>query len=262
MTTPTDDVEPDLRRRLQDLAATAPRLDPDWRERRGSQRVTPFALATAGLGVVVLGAAVLSTVLLTDDDIGGDPEADCARELTYDGATYTPVPGTLRMPIAGKTLPGVARTGGCDDGNGRSDPTDLTVQAVPGVGSVAVIVSGDLWIRFGSELPPALSDVRADPTCETSSVPLSLEGTVTSLEPTQAPRFDGDIRAPYALELRTDDPRLVQDRFAWVIVRAKGRAGSEPDAETVRRALWNGEPATVIVTCDGDRFEVLSVSSP
>lgn len=258
MTRPYDDLEADVARRLRDLAATAPALDPGRRRRRPVRPALVVAAATvAVLGVGALTAVGLVAVL---PDGGATSDASCAALLAYDGVRYTPVSDVHRMPVTGEELPGTGRIDGCDDGVDEAPAEDLAVRAVAGIdGTDVIVAAGDLWLRQDRALPASLDGVHTEATCEPGPAALTLTGTVTALESSLEPRFDGDVRAPYELEMQTEDPALAGAGYAWVTLQASGGPGTAPDPETVRRLLWDAGPATVELRCEAGRFAVVSL---
>lgn len=87
-----------------------------------------------------------------------------------------------------------------------------------------------------------------------------MTGSVTGIQPSAEPRFDGDIRGPFVLEMRTDDPRVTGPGYQWATLRARGGAAAAPAPSIVDAVLYDAEPALVEFGCDAKRFVVLGVT--
>ncbi|MDN4175057.1 hypothetical protein QWY28_18985 [Nocardioides sp. SOB77] len=193
---------------------------------------------------------------------GAVAAAICAATLELDGRTYLGHGELRRQPeVTGRRLDGVVP--GCDDTPNRGDPEpDRSVQAeeladLPA--EVAVLLDGSVYVRDGEELPPEVRVWFDSPTCDHAGE-LGLTGTWLAVRGPHEPRFDGDIRPPYRIEVEvtTGAPSYAGTRL-WIHV---GPA-ADPllGAADVRDTLWEGGVVRASVRCDSDRFVATAVRS-
>jgi hypothetical protein len=75
------------------------------------------------------------------------------------------------------------------------------------------------------------------------------------------PRFDGDIRLPYRLEVRvTEGP----ERYVGTTVTLRATTATDPalTPDDVKQSLWEGGQLTATLRCVDGRFDVLGVRTP
>lgn len=253
MNAPDDKLDRTLRWNLQALAQDAPPYDPEHRRSNGGGWKLPAAaVAGAALGVVAWGA-----VLLTDSAHEPPGEAVCPNRLIVAGTEYIPAGDLQRMPVSAGLISSGSLPGGCDDGGGANARHTIDVHSIPGVPPHEAVLAGDkVWVNGTlSKLPSTVQHLREPITCRLNSI-LTVRGDILSADSATAPKFDGDLTAPYTLELRTSDPRLTQgDEWRWVIVRMRGLdEAAVPSRDAFREMLYAGKPAEVALRCEGPRF--------
>jgi hypothetical protein len=211
-------------------------------------------------------ALLLAGTALASCSVGGDDgagSASCAALLVRDGHTYRGVGGVKRDPATtGRLVDAVIPA--CDDSGGRRPvEPDAGVRvhelaAVP-VGT-ALLWNGGVYVRDGRTLPPAAQRWFRAPRC-TSPGAFSLTADWLGVTGPKQPRFDGDLRPPYRLEVH-----VVEGPPAYVgaTVQVHAVASTEPGLgpRDVKASLWQGGQVVARVTCVHGRFRAVSLRVP
>jgi hypothetical protein len=186
-------------------------------------------------------------------------EASCAALLDFAGHRYSGHGDLMREPATtGHTASGVAP--GCDDGNGAAPHRTVDVQELADVPmDRAVLVEGTIYVRTDTPLPEETRTWFEQPTCRTEGS-FELRGTWLSVRGPHEPRFDGDLRPPYRLEMhvRTGPPD-----YARTTVTVRATADTDPllGRKDVKTSLWEGGDVIAQVTCQDDRFVASALAS-
>ncbi|QZY27898.1 hypothetical protein K6T13_10325 [Nocardioides coralli] len=175
--------------------------------------------------------------------------------IEYDGHTYWGQAQLMRRPeVSGRTVT-VVRPG-CEDSGGQGEveqDTEVEARELADVGpETAVLVGDSLFVREGRDLPEQLDDWFRSPPC-TSPGRFELTAQWLGITSPNEPRFDGDVQAPYRLEVRvTDGPTRYVD--ATITIRAT--TGTHPALQPgdVESSLWEGGFVIATVRCDGEDF--------
>lgn len=243
-------MEDRLREGLRLLAEEAPELGRAAPPRRRSTGlVVAAALVVVGMG----GYAVLRP------DSSGEEDAGCAAVLRFEGVEYQGWGEERRVPRSGPELgPGVIP--GCDDGNGASESSNVTVHEFPGVrprDAVLIVGTGyaGVYVAEGAgSLPEPVRLTGEYVACDLPG-PLTLRGQWISVGSPHEIQSDGVLMLPLRIELWTTDPRLTGPDYERVTVLARSSDDLVvPDRSVVDRLLWQGEQAEATLHCDGDRF--------
>lgn len=215
-------------------------------------------LVGAALCVAGSGAAAGCGGSVPDD---GGGSASCAAVIEYDGATYWGAGAPRRtLDTTGRTLPAVLP--GCDDSGGQ-DPNPVgdrpvQVQELAAVdASVAVLYGDGVYVRKGAQLPDSFRAWFRSPRCSTPGV-FQVTADWLGVTGPHAPRFDGDIRLPYDLEVRvTDGP---QDYIgATVTIRATRSTDPGLAPADVKQSLWEGGQLAATLRCVDGKYDVVGV---
>ncbi len=195
---------------------------------------------------------------------GSAGAASCAAVLDRDGARYVGHGDLKRDPAtSGRMVDAVVP--GCDDTGGQDpDPIGdehVRVAELAGVPlDTAVLYNGSVYVREGSELPAEARPWFTAPDCARSGE-FELTGDWIGVTSKHKPRFDGDLRPPYRLELHVEDG---PEEYVGSTVRLRATAETDPrpGAPEVKASLWDTEPLVATVRCDGARFRALSLEVP
>lgn len=219
--------------------------------------------------LVRIGLTASWLVLLGACTAGDEPEVDgdasCAAVLEVDGVRFVGTGELRRTPeTTGRTVPAVQP--GCDDSGGQDDAgsadepveADVLADVAP---DVAVLLSGTLYVRDGEPVPTAVRTLLTPPLC-TSAGTVELSGDWLGVMTSREPRFDGDLRVPYRLEVRVvEGPAVYVGTTLDLRVNDDAAATLTPD--DVRTSLWQGGRLTAEVRCDEQqRFEVVAARTP
>lgn len=174
---------------------------------------------------------------------GAEGSASCAALLEIDGVRYLGHGDLRRRPQTTDRRVEVV-VPSCDDTGGRDEAVPeraASAQELVGVPvGRAVMMDGALYLRRGTDLPPAARAWFEPVTCDHPG--------------------DGDLRPPYRLDIAVDvGPAAYVGATVTIQVSADTRPALGPD--DVRATLWTGGSVTTRVRCAGDRFTALSVRS-
>ena len=194
---------------------------------------------------------------------GGTGSAQCAAVLEYDGHTYWGVGGVKRDPATtGRRVEAVMP--GCDDSGGQepAEPDErVEVGELADVPlGTAVLWNGSVYVRDGRELPNAARVWFRAPLC-TSDGRFDLTGDWLGVTGPNKPRFDGDLRPPYRLEVHvTAGP----DEYVGATVQLHADAATDPGLgpRDVKSSLWKGGQVVARIGCDDGRFHAVSLRVP
>lgn len=220
---------------------------------------TRARLLAVGLAVAV---AVPLTGCQPSERGAGGGESACPATVQVDGVTYDGTGPTRRTPATtGDILPAVLP--GCDDSGGKEDASPaepIEVEVVRDIDpEVAVLWSGAIFVREGRTLPDSTRVWFTAPRCSTAGEFYLVADWLGVMGP-RKPRFDGDVRLPYRLEVHvTDGPaRYVGTRLTLHAGTSTDPALSPAD---VKASLWEGGQVTASVTCREGRFDVIGVTA-
>jgi hypothetical protein len=245
--------EDELRGLLRVAADEAPpfrpgAMDPSRAPRPVARRRLTRALAVAGAGLAAATVAGVVLALQSDEE---PQSSECAEYFRFDGRIYYELADELREPKPGASLPGEG-TVVCGDARRA-----VELRAFPGVDpTAAVMVEGDVWTSSGpADWPDALRALREPVQCDQLTVAGGpVIGTWEDVRTSTPVTRDGELKPPYWMTVRTEDLRLAGD---WMAVRITIRAesGSRLLAPAdVLRALQQGEPVALALTCSGSLF--------
>lgn len=212
--------------------------------------------ATAASAVMV-GLAVLAGCSAHDGSPGGS--ASCAALLEYAGHVYSGYGDLVRDPATtGRVDDGVLP--GCDDGNGATADEPAKVSELAGIPMArAVLVGGQLYVRRDRPFPEAARIWFQRPECEGRSA-FELRGRWLTVQGPRKVRFDGDLRAPYRLDVHvTRGPQQYVGTTVTVHADEKTDPGLGP--RDVKSSLWRGGTVTAEVRCDDGRFVAETLDS-
>lgn len=251
------DLEQLIRRRLTDLAGDSPTAQFPTQRASDVRRRGVVRLAGAGL---VMASAVVGGIVLTigSDDSESTTSAVCPNELQYQGEWYAAV-GVKRMPIEGERLSARATLPRC--GDGAEPARQISAYSVPSASPhSAIIAEGILWTNTSLVRPPTPVVAARKPVACQVATDTVVSGFVTDIRTSAEPRFDGDVRGPFTLELRTEDPAITGSGYQWVTLRANGDAANAPSPSLVAAVLYDGKPAVVSLGCDSKNFVVRDIT--
>lgn len=249
------DFEQELRERLRDAAKDAPRFaGVDGGARRRPRRVR-WALLTAAAVVVVAGAG---TTWWAGDDGGGNGAGSCAAVIEFGGHAYQGTGEVLRTPRHGASI-GRATFPGCSDASGEeSRETHAPAYRISGVNPrSAVFANGDIWVKKGTTaLPAPVREILRPVACAGAS---TIHGTMTGEVVKGGALMEGshEVKLPYTARFDADRGlKLPLRRYSEVKItlRVTAQTKGGRNVALARDALWNGEPVTVDITCDGTHF--------
>ena len=193
---------------------------------------------------------------------GGTGSSACAAVAVYQGHTYLGHGGVKRDPATtGRLVQGVLPS--CDDSGGQ-DPAepDQSVQVAELVDvplETAFEWNGGVYIRKGRELPAAAEDWFRGPRCASVGV-FVLTADWLGVNGPKKPRFDGDLRPPYRLEVHvTEGPR----EYVGATIRVHAHADTDPGLGPgdVKTSPWKGGQVIAQVSCLDGRFRAHSLRS-
>jgi len=218
----------------------------------------PSPRLTLLAATVPLFAGCISPV--TGDRAG---EASCAAVIVYGGVTYWGHGELKRDPATtGRHVTGMIPS--CDDSGGQEPPERDEAVHVAELVDVPLETAfrwGDsIFIREGRELPAATRVWFRAPRC-TTSTEFELVADWVGVTGPRRPRFDGDLRPPYRLQVHvTKGP----DEYVGATIAVHADAATDPTLgpEDVKASLWQGGQVIARVKCDAGRFQALSLRVP
>lgn len=224
------------------------------RSRRRSLRL-PLAVALTGL--------VLSSCGSGDGGDHGTGAASCAAVLVYDGHTYLGHGGVRRDPATtGRLVEGVLPS--CDDTGGQQpvEPDErVQVAELADVPLETAFLWQDVvYVRKGQALPAATEIWFRAQRC-TSVGEFELTADWLGVTGPKHPRFDGDLRLPYRLEVHvTEGPQ----QYVGTTILVHADAATEPSLgpRDVKQSLWRGGQVIARVSCVDGSFQAHSLRTP
>ena len=210
--------------------------------------------------VALAGAALVSCSSQED----GTESASCPAVIEYGGHAYSGGGALKRDPATtGRHVDGVRPL--CDDSGGQDPPVGPaeTVQVseledVPL--DTAFVWMGELYLRRGHQLPAATKIWFRAPRCTTDGE-FGLTADWLGVTGPHRPRFDGDLRPPYRLQVHvTEGPRA----YVGTTIQVRADAATEPalGPSDVKDSLWEGGQVVATVRCAGGRFRAVSLAVP
>lgn len=211
-------------------------------------------------------AVALTCVALTScaaGEGGGTGSASCAAVVVYQGHTYLGGGELKRDPATtGRHVEGVLPA--CDDSGGqdRVEPEQpVRVDELSDVPlGTAFLWNGSVFVREGRVLPASTQIWFRQQRC-TSPGEFDLVADWLGVTGPRKPRFDGDLRPPYRLEVHvTDGPR----EYVGTTIGVHADAATDPGLGTrdVKASLWRGGQVLAHVSCVHGRFRAHSLRTP
>lgn len=212
--------------------------------------------------LALLAATALLLVACSNGDDGGG-EASCAATIVHRGVTYWGHGQLKRDPATtGREVAGVLP--GCDDSGGQEPPERDEAVRVAELAEVpletAFLWNGSIFIREGRHLPPGTRSWFRAPRC-TTAAEFELLADWLGVTGPNKPRFDGDLRPPYRLQVHVANGPA---EYVGATITMHADATTQPTLgrEEVESSLWEGGKVLARVRCDGGRFQALSLRSP
>lgn len=118
----------------------------------------------------------------------------------------------------------------------------------------------DLYVRDGHRLPPTTRVWFLAQRCSSMGT-FRLTADWLGITGPNMPRFDGDLRPPYRLEVHvTGGPR----RYVGATIMVRADAGTDPalTAESVKTSLWAGGQVIATVSCANGQFRAHALRVP
>jgi hypothetical protein len=152
----------------------------------------------------------------------------------------------------------------CDDSGGQEPVgSDARVEVdeladVP-VGT-AVLWNGSVYLRDGGELPAAARLWFSAPSCTTDGQ-FDLTADWLGVSGPNKPRFDGDLRPPYRLDVHvTEGP----DEYVGTTVQVHADSATDPGLgpRELKKSLWKGGQVVARVECVDGHFHAISLRVP
>jgi hypothetical protein len=189
-----------------------------------------------------------------------DAAGSCADVIEYDGHTYAGAGRLRRAPeVSGASMSAVRPA--CDDVGGvGGDQEDEAIRVVTLTGvdpDVAVFFQGNVYLRPGRELPAWTQRWFQAPRCDSAGI-LELRGKWLGVTSPLKPRFDGDLRLPYRLNVHvTSGP----EEYVGEVVAVQATEATDPalTPADVKKTLWQGGSVSASVRCADGRFEALAL---
>jgi hypothetical protein len=220
-------------------------------------------LVTAGCGGSTTPTVdeVTPTTSTAPEAAGGGAAASCAAAVRYDGNLYLGQGQLRRDPATtGRLVDGSVPP--CNDTGGASEeaePAQLAeLEDVPV--ETAVLFNGGVYVREGADLPASTEPWFTAPDC-TSDGEFDLVGDWLGVESHHQPRYDGDIRPPYRVEVHvTEGP--ADYLGATIQVHADSDTDPTLGPDDVKESLWEGGQVMALTRCADGRFEAVSLRVP
>jgi hypothetical protein len=194
---------------------------------------------------------------------GGTPAASCAAVIVHDGHTYWGTAPVKRDPdTTGRLVNGVRPA--CDDTSGQetAGPAEhVKVAELAGVPiTTAFLWHTTVFVRRGSDLPAGTRPWFHAPRCR-SAGDFNMTADWLGVTAPHKPRFDGDIRLPYRLELHVVDG---PSPYVGATLQVHADRATDPalGPRDVTTSLWHGGQVAARVDCVDGRFHVLSLRVP
>ena len=207
--------------------------------------------------------ALLAVVLAAAGCSGsrsGSADASCADLADYRGARYAGH-GELqrRPPTTGPA--GTATWVTCDDGDGESDADEMEVEELRDLPLDRAFLShGRLYVREDLDFPEPARAWFERTTCSAGGQ-FDLTGQWLGVRSPNEPRFDGDLRPPYRIDVWVSES-TASYADTRVTVHATDATDPQLGPEDVKRSLWKGGDVTARVHCEDGRFVADGLSTP
>jgi hypothetical protein len=213
-------------------------------------------IAAAASGLSMLAALVGCAA----ESGNGGGSASCTAVIEYDGHMYLGVGDLKRDPdVTGQRLSAILP--GCDDSGGQahadSDKGIEVVELADVAVSTAVLFNGAIYVREGQELPESTRARFRSPRCATAG-DFELTADWRGVTGPYKPRFDGDLRLPYQLEVHvTAGPQHYVG--ANIVLRATAATDPALSPADVKTTLWKGGQVVGSVECTDGDFEAVGL---
>jgi hypothetical protein len=208
---------------------------------------------------------VLACVALSScsSRVGGGGAASCAAVIEYRGHTYWGSGPLKRDPATtGRLVAGAIPA--CDDSGGQQPEEPEEQVEVAELADVpldtAFTWNGGIFVRDGRDLPAATRLWFHAPLCRRDAE-FDLTADWLGVTGAEQPRFDGDLRPPYRLEVHvTQGPEEYVGTTVLVHADAATQPGLGP--RDVKSSLWQGGQVTARVECVDGRFHAIALDVP
>jgi hypothetical protein len=195
---------------------------------------------------------VVAASACSADGVTSSGDAVCATVADHDGRRYHGHGDLTRTPeTTGRTVEVLLP--GCDDGNGAAEDRTAEAEELTGVPLArAFLVDGQVYVRGDAPLPDEVQAWFLPARCATAG-PFEISGPWVGVRSRHEPRFDGDLRAPYRVEMWVEagPEEYVGTR---VTVRADEETTPGLGPRDVERSLWEGGDVVAQVRCEDGRF--------
>ncbi len=193
----------------------------------------------------------------------GHGESSCAAIILHQGHTYFGY-GELKRDPATTGRQVTATIPSCDDSGGQESVEPSKTIHVAELVNVPLETAfrwdDSIFIREGRKLPDVTRTWFRAPGCATAGT-FELVGGWLGVTGPKKPRFEGDLRAPYRLQVHvTEGPNAYVG--TTIAVHADATTDVTLSPNDVKRSLWRSGDVAVVVTCDAGRFQALSLRVP
>lgn len=191
------------------------------------------------------------------------PEEACAPTIDYDGNTYLGHGELVRSPsTTGRTEVGLMPTR-CNDQPDDPQATGVAEVTVEELRDLPIdrgfLWKGTLYVRADRRFPVLARGWFEAPPCRGKGS-IDLAGQWLGVRSRHEPRFDGDLRPPYRLEVRIDDgPDEYRGSTIEILATRLTHPGIGP--VDVRRSLWRSGELHATAHCDKGRFVADALST-
>lgn len=223
--------------------------------------------AVIGVTVVIAVAVVgLGTVVARNSGGGGGDgagsSASCAALIVWHGQTYMGVGGLVIQPAHGRPL-GLATIPPCQDTGDQTQPGGAQHVPVFALGRTSphrAIVNGtSVYVRNATHLPRSVVALLRVPAC-TEPQQFPVVARWGGVETSHKPKFDGDLRPPYRLDLLVTDGPAPLHRAQITAAVDSSTTGLLTPAD-VRTVLWTYGTLHLTMSCAGKAYHVNAIGS-
>jgi hypothetical protein len=213
-----------------------------------------------GLTIVLTGS---SSTACSPGSPGGTSSAQCAAVLVYGDHSYAGRGHVRRDPATtGRIV--TAMVPPCDDSGGRDQGETAQRVRVAELVDVpletAFLWHDDVYVRHGRRLAPTTRNWFLTQRCSSVGT-FQLTADWLGVTGPNRPRFDGDLRPPYRLEVHvTEGPRRYVG--ATILVRAGSSTDPALGPESVKTSLWKSGQVIATVSCANGGFRARALRVP
>lgn len=252
-----NEFEQHLARRLREAAGgVAWRADREFSPAGVAGRTVPKRAQVVAAGLVAvlgLGGTLFGAIwLLTPNPM---PEAQCANVLVWNDVNYRPHGEPLRVPAAGTALTPPAIRTACDDGNGATEPKDVSITRIKDLAPEEGFLAGGIVYTSDNAGPAAAAlatELNTELPCSLTG-PGVVNGQVLGILPPRAASSDLPS-PPYILTFRaTSGAGMPWDVYSALTIRVQitpTTDGVVDQREAIKRSLSEGAPLRLRIECD------------